>query len=127
MVAMTEQILRRIDKQRPDPPADLRTRAAVTLAMALGIPAFRAQISRSIGTDILSPERDQRVSLAMLDIQSHPAISPDAARTLRRITDLPPLRHLRLAAAHGEPDRPEKLCRRAGRALWESGVTGINA
>ena len=38
MVAMTEQILRQIDTQRPDPPAaELRARAAVTLAMALGI------------------------------------------------------------------------------------------
>jgi TetR/AcrR family transcriptional regulator, regulator of cefoperazone and chloramphenicol sensitivity len=90
MVAMTEQILRQIDKQRPDPPAaDLRTRAAVTLAMALGIPAFRAHISRSIGTDILSPEGDRRVILAMLDIQSHPAISPDTARTLRQGLDKP--------------------------------------
>ncbi len=85
MVAVTEQLLRRLDKQRPDPPAaDLRTRAAVTVAMALGIPAFRAHISRSIGTDILSREGDRRVVLAMLDIQSHPTISPDTARTLQQ-------------------------------------------
>jgi TetR/AcrR family transcriptional regulator, regulator of cefoperazone and chloramphenicol sensitivity len=90
MVAMTEQLLQRIDKQRPDPPAaDLRTRAAVTVAMALGIPAFRAHISRSIGTDILSSEGDRRVVLAMLDIQSHPTISPDTARTLRQGLDKP--------------------------------------
>jgi TetR/AcrR family transcriptional regulator, regulator of cefoperazone and chloramphenicol sensitivity len=85
MVAMTEQLLQRIDQQRPDPPvADLRTRAAVTLAMALGIPAFQAHISRSIGTDILSPEGDRRIVLAVLDIQSHPTISADTARTLRQ-------------------------------------------
>jgi TetR/AcrR family transcriptional regulator, regulator of cefoperazone and chloramphenicol sensitivity len=90
MVAMTEQLLQRIDKQRPDPPvADLRTRAALTVAMALGIPAFRAHISRSIGTDILSPEGDRRVVLAVLDIQSHPTISPDTARTLRQGLDKP--------------------------------------
>ncbi len=90
MVAMTEQILRQIDEQRPDPPAaDLRTRAAVTLAMALGIPAFQAHISRSIGTDILSPDGDRRVILAVLDIQSHPTISPDTARTLRQGLDKP--------------------------------------
>jgi AcrR family transcriptional regulator len=90
MVAMTEQILRQIDTQRPDPPAaDLRARAAVTLAMALGIPTFRAHISRSIGTDILSPEGGRRVILAVLDIQSHPAISPDTARTLRQGLDNP--------------------------------------
>jgi len=81
---MTEQLLRRIDTQRPDPPvADLRTRAALTVAMALGIPAFQAHISRSVGTDILSPEGDQRVILAVLDIRSHPTISPETARTLR--------------------------------------------
>jgi len=85
MVAVTEQYLQRIDKQRPDPPvADLRTRAAVTVAMALGVPAFQAQISRSIGTDILSPDGDRRVVLAALDIQSHPTISPDTARALRQ-------------------------------------------
>jgi TetR/AcrR family transcriptional regulator, regulator of cefoperazone and chloramphenicol sensitivity len=90
MVAMTERFLRQTDKQRPDPPAaDLRARAAVTVAMALGIPAFQAHISRSIGTDILSPEGDRRVVAAVLDIQSHPAISPDTARTLRQGLDKP--------------------------------------
>jgi len=44
---------------------------------------------RSIGTDILSPEGDRRVVLAVLDIQSHPTISPDAARTLRQGLDKP--------------------------------------
>jgi TetR/AcrR family transcriptional regulator, regulator of cefoperazone and chloramphenicol sensitivity len=73
-----------------DPPvADLRTRAALTVAMALGIPAFQAHISRSIGTDILSPEGDRRVIPAVLDIQSHPTISLDAARTLREGLDKP--------------------------------------
>jgi AcrR family transcriptional regulator len=85
MVALTEQSLRQTDKQRPDPPvADLRARAALMLAMALGIPAFRAHISRNIGTDIFSPEGDRRITLALLDIYSHPAISPDSASTLRQ-------------------------------------------
>jgi AcrR family transcriptional regulator len=85
MVALTEQSLRQTDKQRPDPPvADLRARAALMLAMALGIPAFRAHISRNIGTDIFSPEGDRRITLALLDIHSHPAISPDSASTLRQ-------------------------------------------
>jgi TetR/AcrR family transcriptional regulator, regulator of cefoperazone and chloramphenicol sensitivity len=90
MVAMTEQLLRQIDKQRPDPPvADLRVRASLTVAMALGIPAFQTHISRSIGTDILSPEGDRLLVLAMLDIQSHPTISPETARTLRQGLDIP--------------------------------------
>jgi len=90
MVAITEHYLRRIDKQRADPPAaDLRTRAAVMVAMALGVPAFQAHISRSIGTDILTPEGERRIVLASLDIQSHPTISPDTARTLRQGLDRP--------------------------------------
>lgn len=88
MVVMTEHVLRQTDSQRTDPPiADLRARAALMVAMALGIPAFGAHISRSIGTDILSPEGDQRVILAVLDIQSHPAISPDNARALSQGLD----------------------------------------
>jgi TetR/AcrR family transcriptional regulator, regulator of cefoperazone and chloramphenicol sensitivity len=47
--------------------------------MAHGVPAFQAHISRSIGADILSAEGDRRVILAVLDIQSHPTISPRAA------------------------------------------------
>lgn len=85
MVTMTERVLHQIDRQRSDPPvADLRTRAALTVAMALGIPAFQAHISRSIGTDILSPEGERGLILAVLDIQSHPTISPDTARALRQ-------------------------------------------
>jgi TetR/AcrR family transcriptional regulator, regulator of cefoperazone and chloramphenicol sensitivity len=90
MVAMTEQVLQRIDQQRSDPPvADLRTRSAITVAMALGVPAFQAHISRSIGTDILSPEGDRRIIMAVLDIQSHPTLSPETARTLRQGLDKP--------------------------------------
>jgi TetR/AcrR family transcriptional regulator, regulator of cefoperazone and chloramphenicol sensitivity len=84
MVAMTERIIGRLDQQRADPPAaDLRTRAAIMVAMALGIPAFQAHISRSMGTEALSPEGERRIVLAVLDIQSHPTITPDTARTLR--------------------------------------------
>ncbi|GAA0728411.1 TetR/AcrR family transcriptional regulator [Dactylosporangium roseum] len=85
MVAMTEQVLGEADKRRPSPPtADLRTRAALMVAMELGIPAFQAHISRSIGADIFSPEGDRRVVLAMLDITTHPVISADGAGALRR-------------------------------------------
>lgn len=90
MVALTEGFLRRTDQDRPDPPvADRRTRAALMVAMALGVPAFQAHLSRSIGADILSPEGDRRVVLAALDIQSHPSITPETARTLGRGLDSP--------------------------------------
>ncbi|HEX5294167.1 MAG TPA: hypothetical protein VFX25_35275 [Streptosporangiaceae bacterium] len=84
MVGLTERLLQRADRQRTGPPvADLRTRAALTVAMALGVAGVQAHISRSIGADILSAEGDRRVILAVLDIQSHPTISPDTARALR--------------------------------------------
>jgi AcrR family transcriptional regulator len=90
MVAMTEQVLAEADKRRSAPPsADLRTRAALMVAMELGIPAFQAHISRSIGADIFSPEGDRRVVLAMLDITTHPVISPDGAGALRRGIEQP--------------------------------------
>jgi TetR/AcrR family transcriptional regulator, regulator of cefoperazone and chloramphenicol sensitivity len=90
MVAMTEQSLLHTDKQRSEPPAaDLRARAALMVAMALGIPVFREHISRSIGADFYSPEGDRRIALALLDIRSHPTISPETARTLRQGLDKP--------------------------------------
>jgi TetR/AcrR family transcriptional regulator, regulator of cefoperazone and chloramphenicol sensitivity len=90
MVAITEQTLEQTDKHRADPPvADMRTRAALMVAMKLGIPAFRAHIARSIGADIFSPEGDRLISAALLDIYSHPAISPDSARALQQGLDNP--------------------------------------
>lgn len=90
MVAMTEQSLRLADEQRADPPAaDARTRAALMVAMALGIPAFQGHISRSIGADVSSPEGDRRVMLALLDIYSHPVISADSASALGQGLDEP--------------------------------------
>lgn len=85
MVEMAEQSLLQTDKQRPDAPvADLRTRAALMVAMKLGIPAFQAHIARNIGADIYSPEGDRRIALALLDIYSQPAISTDNASALRQ-------------------------------------------
>jgi AcrR family transcriptional regulator len=91
MVAMTEQSLRQTDKHRSDPPvADMKTRAALMVAMALGIPAFGAHISRNIGADIFSSDGDRRVVLALLDIHSHAVISPESAGALRQGLDQPP-------------------------------------
>ena len=85
MVALTERGLRQAVQQRPDPPvADVRARAALTVAMALGIPAFQAHVARNIGADIFSPEGDRAITLALLDIYSHPVLSPETARTLRQ-------------------------------------------
>ena len=86
---MTERWLLRTDKQRSGAPvADLRARAALMVAMRLGIPAFQVHISRSIGVDAFSPEGDRRIVLALLDIYSHP-VSPDSADALRQGVNLP--------------------------------------
>lgn len=88
MVMMTERALAAIDRHRCDQPAaDLRTRAALMVAMALGIPAFREQISHSIGADIFSPEGDRRIALALLDIHSHPTLTPENAKAMQRGLD----------------------------------------
>ena len=85
MVDMTEQTLRQNDQQQPDQPiADTRTRAALMVAMGLGIPVFRAQIARSTGADLYSPDGDRQIARAMLDIYSRPILSRDSARTLQQ-------------------------------------------
>lgn len=84
MVAITEEALRRADELRPDPAAtDSRTRAALMVAMVLGIPAFQAQVGRVLGTDIASAQGDRRVVAAMLDIYSRPVLSPEDASALQ--------------------------------------------
>jgi AcrR family transcriptional regulator len=84
MVTMTERSVGRADEQQPEPAATaLRTRAAVMVAMALGIPAFRAHIARTTGADIFSPDGDRELALALLDIYSRPVLTPDQARALR--------------------------------------------
>ena len=85
MVAMTEQVLRQTDQEQADPPtADRKTRAALMVAMALGVPAFRVHVARNTGAELYSPEGDRQIALAMLDIHSHPVISPGSARTLQQ-------------------------------------------
>ena len=85
MVAMTEQVLRQTDQEQADPPtADRKTRAALMVAMALGVPAFRVHVARNTGAELYSPEGDRQIALAILDIHSHPVISPGSARTLQQ-------------------------------------------
>jgi TetR/AcrR family transcriptional regulator, regulator of cefoperazone and chloramphenicol sensitivity len=85
MVAMTEQSLQVTDRGQPDPPAsDLRTRAALMVAMGLGIPAFRAHVARNTGADLYSPDGGRQIALAMLDIYSRPVLTADNARALRQ-------------------------------------------
>ena len=82
MTAITERWLARADRNRPDEPVVDRTiRAALLTAMALGIPLLRHQVSRTLGTDMFSPEGDRLVALGLLDIYSHTVIDDHTARS----------------------------------------------
>jgi AcrR family transcriptional regulator len=80
MVDMTEEWFALAEAGRTDPsPVDRRTRAAVFTAMVIGVPLMREHLSRVLGVDTFSPQGDQRVSLALLDLYSHAVMSPDLA------------------------------------------------
>lgn len=88
MIGPTEEWLALADERRTEEPyTDRRTRAVVLTAMALGVPAMREHISRALGVDILSPEGDRQVSLALLDLYSHALITPELAETARVALD----------------------------------------
>jgi AcrR family transcriptional regulator len=84
MVQLSEQWLADADMTRPDPPGvDRRTRAAVGTAMALAVTVLHQHLSRAIGVEVFSPEGDLLLARALLDIHSHPMLSPeDAAKAL---------------------------------------------
>lgn len=91
MVATTEHWVARADEQRTDPPfAERRTRAAVWIAMAIGVSLMREQLSRVLGVDTFSAEGDRTVALALLDVYSHPLISPELAASARAGLGEPP-------------------------------------
>jgi AcrR family transcriptional regulator len=88
MVTMTEQWLARADGSRPGPPPmDRRIRAALITAMALGVPLLHDHVSRAIGADMLEPEGEQLVALALLDIYSHPLLAGNAASAVAAAFD----------------------------------------
>jgi AcrR family transcriptional regulator len=81
LVAQSEQFLA-LD---PDDThfVDGRVRAAVSVAMSLGVPLMREQLSRVLGVDTFSPEGDQLVALALLDIYAHPMTTLEFAENAR--------------------------------------------
>lgn len=92
MVRMSEEWLAVADRARPDPPAvDRRVRAALITAMALSVPVLHEHVSRGMGIEVFSPEGDQLLARALIDIYSHPLLSLDDAASalagLDRIRD----------------------------------------
>jgi AcrR family transcriptional regulator len=80
VVALTEKWLAHADESREKAPyGDRRARAALLIAMRMGVPLLHEHLSRALDTDVFGPEGDRRIILAMLDIHSHPMISPETA------------------------------------------------
>ncbi len=84
MVKTTEQWFTHADEGRAEPPSsDARTRAALIIAMKLGIPLLHEHLSRAMGVGIFEPEGDRRIVRDLLDIYSHPQISPELAASAK--------------------------------------------
>ncbi|MEV4106019.1 TetR/AcrR family transcriptional regulator [Nonomuraea sp. NPDC049695] len=84
MVQMSEQWLAELDERRSDLPfADRRARATVGTAMALAIGILHKHVSRGLGVDVLGDEGSHRLALTVLDIYSHPWVSPEEAAVYR--------------------------------------------
>ncbi|MFD2081788.1 DNA-binding transcriptional regulator, AcrR family [Actinopolymorpha cephalotaxi] len=70
-----------LDQARTDQPsASPRVRAAVHTAMALSLTVLHEHVSRAIGVDVQSPEGDDLVARALIDLYSRPLLSKDDAK-----------------------------------------------
>ncbi|GAA3146308.1 TetR/AcrR family transcriptional regulator [Nonomuraea roseoviolacea] len=84
MVRAGEQWLAEADAERADPPfADRKARATVSTAMALAVTILHRHVSRSLGVDVASPEGAHLLATVILDLHSHPALSPETAAEMR--------------------------------------------
>jgi AcrR family transcriptional regulator len=84
MTRMSESWIAVADAQRDDEPAaDVRTRAAVVTAMALGVPILHAHLSRALGADVSTADGDRLLALALVDLYSRPLMSPADAEAAR--------------------------------------------
>ncbi|MEV5894844.1 TetR/AcrR family transcriptional regulator [Nonomuraea fuscirosea] len=84
MVRVGERWLAEADKNRPEPPdVDPRTRAAVLAAMALAPTVLSQLVERGMGAAIDSAEGQDKLLRALLDIHSHPLLTPEEAAGAR--------------------------------------------
>jgi AcrR family transcriptional regulator len=91
IVTASEQWLTYLDTLREVPPvADIRLRAALFAAQAMGIPLLYQQIIRATGVDLFSDEGDNQMAHALLDIYSQPLMSPEQLAAARSaLSELP--------------------------------------
>jgi AcrR family transcriptional regulator len=83
MTTLCEQWLVAVDQDRVDQPADRRLRAALITAMSCGIALLHTHIDRAAGVAMYTPQGDNRIADALLDLYSHRLISPDLANSAR--------------------------------------------
>ncbi|GAA3167436.1 MULTISPECIES: TetR/AcrR family transcriptional regulator [Nonomuraea] len=84
MARMSEEWLEEADKARPDPPfASRKARATVGTAMGLAVPILHQHISRGLGVDLATPQGAHLLAVTLLDIYSHPVLTPEAAASMR--------------------------------------------
>jgi AcrR family transcriptional regulator len=96
IVSLNERWLAEADTDRADRPrADLRARATVRTAMALSIAVLFEHVSRSMGVDLTSQEGERLLMRALLDVHSHPLLTPQEAATASDTLD----------RAQSDPDR----------------------
>jgi AcrR family transcriptional regulator len=83
MVHQGEQFLADLKIQS----ADVRAYAAVLVAMQLGVFLMSDQLSQVLGVDVRSPEGHARMNRGMVDLFSHPLLSPEQAAQLHAAVD----------------------------------------
>lgn len=88
MVRMGEEWLAVSDAGRPDPPeVDRKARATLITAMSLAITVLHEHVSRGMDVDLFSPAGDRLLARTLIDIYSHPLLSPEDAATARAALD----------------------------------------
>ncbi|MGN9782244.1 TetR/AcrR family transcriptional regulator [Nonomuraea sp. ZG12] len=84
MVQMSEQRLAELDERRSDPPfAHRKARATVSTAMALAVGILHEHVSRGLGVDVSTEEGADLLAVTLLDLYSHPWLSPEQAAAYR--------------------------------------------
>ena len=84
VVASVQSWLTTVDRARTDPPqVPVRARATVQAAFALAVGMRAGHVSRGLQADITTPEGEQLLLLALLDLYSHPLLTPEEAERYR--------------------------------------------
>lgn len=83
LVELSAQWLAEADRRRPDPPQVSReARATVVAAMALSVTVLYEHVSRGLGVEVFSPEGEDLLARVLLDLYSHPYLSPEEAAAI---------------------------------------------